>query len=64
MDTPGLRSLGLWNAEEGISSLFQDIEELSRPASSGIARIVQSRDVKFEELWNPAIWQKSVGTIS
>jgi ribosome biogenesis GTPase len=30
MDTPGLRSLGLWNAEEGINSLFQDIEELSR----------------------------------
>jgi ribosome biogenesis GTPase / thiamine phosphate phosphatase len=30
MDTPGLRSLGLWDAEEGISSLFQDIEEISR----------------------------------
>lgn len=26
MDTPGLRSVGLWDASEGVSYLFQDIE--------------------------------------
>lgn len=30
MDTPGLRSLALWDAEEGLGSLFQDIENLSK----------------------------------
>ena len=28
MDTPGLRSLALWEGEAGIGSLFQDIEVL------------------------------------
>lgn len=28
MDTPGLRSLALWSAEEGLSQLFEDIENL------------------------------------
>ena len=28
MDTPGLRSLALWSAEEGLSQLFEDIEAL------------------------------------
>lgn len=30
MDTPGLRSLALWDGDEGIDSIFQDIEALSR----------------------------------
>lgn len=30
MDTPGLRSLSLWDGEEGIETLFQDIETWSR----------------------------------
>ena len=29
IDTPGMRELGMWNAEEGISKTFQDIEELT-----------------------------------
>ena len=28
IDTPGMRELGMWNAEGGISKTFQDIEEL------------------------------------
>ncbi len=28
IDTPGMRELGMWNAEEGISKTFSDIEEL------------------------------------
>ena len=27
IDTPGMRELGMWNAKEGISKTFQDIEE-------------------------------------
>ena len=30
IDTPGMRELGMWNAEEGINKTFQDIEELSK----------------------------------
>jgi ribosome biogenesis GTPase len=30
IDTPGLRALGLTGSEEGISSAFPDIEQLSR----------------------------------
>ncbi|MGZ5278972.1 MAG: ribosome small subunit-dependent GTPase A, partial [Pseudobdellovibrionaceae bacterium] len=30
MDTPGLRSLALWDGEEGLSSLFQDIEAIAQ----------------------------------
>jgi len=29
IDTPGLRSLGLWEAEEGMAATFADIEELA-----------------------------------
>lgn len=29
IDTPGLRELGLWDADEGISEVFGDIEELA-----------------------------------
>lgn len=29
VDTPGLRSLGLWEAEEGVAVAFDDIEELA-----------------------------------
>ena len=29
IDTPGLRSIGIWEAEEGLSLAFADIEELS-----------------------------------
>lgn len=29
MDTPGLRELQLWNADEGISQTFADIESLA-----------------------------------
>ena len=27
IDTPGMRELGMWNAEEGISKTFSDIEQ-------------------------------------
>ncbi len=30
IDTPGMRELGMWDAGEGISITFQDIEELTR----------------------------------
>ncbi len=30
IDTPGMRELGMWNAESGISKTFQDIEELMK----------------------------------
>ena len=30
IDTPGMRELGMWNAEEGISKTFSDIEELTQ----------------------------------
>ena len=29
IDTPGMRELGMWNAEEGISKTFSDIEQLT-----------------------------------
>ncbi len=29
IDTPGMRELGLWNAEEGVSEVFDDIHELT-----------------------------------
>jgi ribosome biogenesis GTPase len=29
IDTPGMRDLGLWDADEGVSALFSDIEELA-----------------------------------
>ena len=29
MDTPGMRTLGLWDSEEGIENIFGDIEELA-----------------------------------
>ncbi len=29
IDTPGLRSVGMWRSDEGIAAAFQDIEELS-----------------------------------
>jgi ribosome biogenesis GTPase / thiamine phosphate phosphatase len=29
IDTPGLRSLGLWDAESGVSQTFSDVEELA-----------------------------------
>ena len=30
IDTPGMRELGMWNAESGISRTFKDIEELTK----------------------------------
>jgi ribosome biogenesis GTPase len=30
MDTPGMRTLGLWQAESGMDSIFGDIEELAQ----------------------------------
>ena len=30
IDTPGMRELGMWNAESGINKTFSDIEELSK----------------------------------
>lgn len=30
IDTPGMRELGMWNAEKGISETFKDIEELTK----------------------------------
>jgi ribosome biogenesis GTPase len=30
IDTPGLRSVGLWDAEEGVASAFEDVEEIER----------------------------------
>ena len=30
IDTPGMRELGMWNAEAGISETFKDIEELNK----------------------------------
>ncbi len=30
IDTPGMRELGLWYAEEGVQDLFADLEQLSR----------------------------------
>lgn len=30
LDTPGMRELGLWNADAGVATTFADIEELSR----------------------------------
>lgn len=30
LDTPGIRELGLWNAETGVAATFDDIEELAR----------------------------------
>ena len=30
IDTPGMRELGMWNAESGISKTFSDIEQLSQ----------------------------------
>ena len=30
IDTPGMRELGMWNAEAGIEKTFSDIEELSQ----------------------------------
>jgi ribosome biogenesis GTPase len=30
IDTPGMRELGMWNASEGISKTFSDIEELTK----------------------------------
>lgn len=30
IDTPGMRELGMWNAETGISETFKDIEELAQ----------------------------------
>ena len=30
MDTPGMREIGLWNAEEGLREAFGDIDELAR----------------------------------
>ena len=29
LDTPGMRELGLWDADEGVSTTFADIEALS-----------------------------------
>lgn len=29
LDTPGMRELGLWGAEDGLSSAFEDVEELA-----------------------------------
>ena len=30
IDTPGMRELGMWNAEAGISETFKDIEKLAQ----------------------------------
>jgi ribosome biogenesis GTPase / thiamine phosphate phosphatase len=29
LDTPGMRELGLWNADEGVSATFEDVEALA-----------------------------------
>ena len=30
IDTPGMRSMGLWDADDGVSSTFEDVEEIER----------------------------------
>lgn len=30
IDTPGMRELGMWNTEKGISETFKDIKELTK----------------------------------
>jgi ribosome biogenesis GTPase len=35
LDTPGMRELGLWDAEEGVRAAFQDIEALAAQCRFG-----------------------------
>ena len=30
IDTPGMRELGIWNAGEGVSEVFEDLEEYAK----------------------------------
>lgn len=41
IDTPGLRTLGLWNGEEGVTRAFSDIENLASRCSAGPAEITR-----------------------
>ncbi len=35
IDTPGLRSVGLWDADEGVETAFADIDDLARQCRFG-----------------------------
>ena len=59
MDTPGMREVGLWDAEEGMRSAFPEIETLARQCRFGdcahdaepdcaVRRAVESGEVSAE----------------
>ena len=69
IDTPGMRELGMWNAEEGIDQTFSDIENLAKncrfsdcthsESEPGCAlwEAVENGELSFERLRS---WQKLV----
>ena len=43
IDNPGIRSVGMWEIEEGLADAFADVEEFASNAGSGTARTRASR---------------------
>ncbi len=42
LDTPGIRSVGMWEIDEGLADAFADVEELASNAASAIAPMAAS----------------------
>lgn len=55
LDTPGMRSLSLWEADTGIEAMFGDIEDVVLL----IAGMKMIRDVQLEKLLIMVTWKKS-----
>ena len=45
IDTPGMRELGMWNTEKGISETFKDIKELTNSE-----QYLKNKHDKFKEI--------------
>ena len=58
IDTPGLRSLGLYEADAGMALVFADVEELTDNAGSPTARTPATPGVPSPRQWKTARWTR------
>ncbi|MEJ7583779.1 MAG: ribosome small subunit-dependent GTPase A [Acidimicrobiales bacterium] len=58
IDSPGIRSLGLWDAAEGIALTFPEIEDLSGQCRFRTATTTRNRAVPSRPHWPTARWTR------
>jgi ribosome biogenesis GTPase len=67
IDTPGMRMLQLWDADEGVSHVFADLEALAsecrfRTARTAASRAAPSPRRSRQATWTPTAWSRGASS--